>query len=110
MKRRRALNDLENDIRDHLAEYATLKAMGHTDGFLSRVVVTQALIYAVASYVPAAAAGYGLYRATEALADIPMRLTPSNLGLVLALTLVASLVSSLLTLNKVRSADPADLY
>ena len=101
---------LANDIRDHIVEYATLKAMGHTNGFLSGVVVTQAMIYALAAYLPAIVVGAGLYRATEALANIPMRLTSANLGLVLVLTLGASLVSAFLTLNKVRSAEPAELF
>jgi putative ABC transport system permease protein len=101
---------LANDIRDHITEYATLKAMGHTNGFLSRIVMTQALIYSVSAYVPAVAVGFVLYRATEALASIPMRLTPRNLALVLFLTLGASFISGLLTLKKVRSADPADLF
>jgi putative ABC transport system permease protein len=101
---------LANDIRDHITEYATLKAMGHTNASLSRVVVMQALIYSMAAYVPAVAAGAGLYRATESLANIPMRLTAANLGLVLVLTLGASFISALLTLNKVRSAEPAELF
>ena len=37
-------------------------------------------------------------------------LISANLGLVLVLTLGASLVSALLTLNKVRSAEPAELF
>ena len=101
---------LANDIRDHIVEYATLKAMGHTNAFLSGVVVTQAMIYALAAYLPAVVVGAGLYKATEALANIPMRLTSANLGLVLVLTLGASLVSAFLTLNKVRSAEPAELF
>jgi putative ABC transport system permease protein len=101
---------LANDIRDHLTEYATLKAMGHTNAFLSRIVLTQALIYSMAAYVPAVLVGFVLYRATEALANIPMQMTGQNLGLVLLLTLGASVVSGLLTLRKVRSADPADLF
>jgi putative ABC transport system permease protein len=101
---------LANDIRDHISEYATLKAIGHTNFFLSRVVVMQALIYSLAAYFPAVAAGAGLYKATEELANIPMRLTAVNLGSVLLLTLTASLVSALLTLDKVRSADPASLF
>lgn len=101
---------LANDIRDHLTEYATLKAMGHTNGFLSRIVMTQALIYSLAAYVPAVAVGWVLYRATESLANIPMRMTARNLALVGVLTVGASLVSGLLTLRKVRSADPADLF
>jgi hypothetical protein len=39
-----------------------------------------------------------------------MRLTTANLGTVLVLTLGASLVSAFLTLNKVRSAEPAELF
>jgi putative ABC transport system permease protein len=101
---------LANDIRDHIVEYATLKAMGHTNTFLSGVVMTQAMIYALAAYLPAVFVGAGLYKATEALANIPMRLTSANLVLVLVLTLGASLVSAILTLNKVRSAEPAELF
>jgi putative ABC transport system permease protein len=101
---------LANDIREHITEYATLKAMGHTNRYLSEVVVTQAMIYSLSAYVPAVIAGLGLYRATEALANIPMRMTPFNLGLVLVLTLAASFLSAILTLNKVRSADPAELF
>jgi putative ABC transport system permease protein len=101
---------LSNDIRDHITEYATLKAMGHTNAFLSRIVMTQAVIYSLSAYLPAVVAGWILYRATEALANIPMRMTPVNLGRVLLLTVGASLVSGLLTLRKVRSADPAELF
>ena len=34
---------LSNDVANHLREYATLKAMGYTDGFLSSVVMQQAI-------------------------------------------------------------------
>ena len=53
---------LSNDVRDHLPEYATLKAMGHSNGYLSRVVVTQALIYSVVAYIIAMAFGLGTLR------------------------------------------------
>lgn len=101
---------LSNDVRAHLPEYATLKAMGHTNGFLSRVVLVQAIIYATAAYLPAVILGTFLYRITETLANIPMVLTPANLVLVLILNVVAALASGLLTLRRVRRADPADLF
>jgi putative ABC transport system permease protein len=101
---------LSNDVRDHLPEYATLKAMGYTNAFLSRVVLVQSAIYAVAAYVPAVLLGSVLYRMTDTLANIPMILTPGNLALVLALNLAAAFASGLLTLRRVRSADPADLF
>jgi putative ABC transport system permease protein len=101
---------LSNDVRDHLPEYATLKAMGYTNASLSRVVLVQSAIYAVAAYVPAVLLGSVLYRMTDTLANIPMILTPGNLALVLALNLAAAFASGLLTLRRVRSADPADLF
>ncbi len=101
---------LSNDVREHLPEYATLKAMGHTNGFLSRVVLVQAIIYAVAGYVPAMILGALLYHMTETLANIPMVLTTVNLGIVLILNVVAAFSSGLLTLRRVRLADPADLF
>ena len=101
---------LSNDIRSHLEEYATLKAMGYTNGYLSAVVLAQGLIYSLVAYPPAVALGYALYRATQALAGIPMQLTAMNLGLALVLAVVVSLFAALLTVSKVRSANPADLF
>jgi putative ABC transport system permease protein len=101
---------LSNDVRRRLPEYATLKAIGHGNWFLGRTILLQGLIYSFSAYVPALVASYFLYRATERLANIPMRLTLSNIGIVLVLTVGFSLVSGLLTLRKLRSADPAELY
>lgn len=101
---------LSNDVRDHLAEYATLKAMGHSNAYLSRVVIEQAMIYAGAAYLVAVVLGFALYRATEALAGIPMRLTPGILGLTLLIASVIGLVSAVFTVEKVWRVDPAALF
>jgi putative ABC transport system permease protein len=101
---------LSNDVRDHLAEYATLKAMGHTNAFLGGVVVRQALMYAGAAYLIAVVLGFGLYLATEALAGIPMRLTARILALTLLVTVFIGLASSVFTVGKVWRADPAELF
>ncbi len=101
---------LSNDVRDHLAEYATLKAMGHSNGYLSRVVIVQALLYAGTAYLIATALGVLAYEATEALAGIPMRLTLGILALTLFVTAMVGLVSAVFTLDKVWRANPADLF
>jgi putative ABC transport system permease protein len=101
---------LSNDVRSHLPEYATLKAMGYTNRYLSRVVVLQALIYALGAFGPSVVVAYVAYRATEALASIPMRMTVANLALALVLAAVVSLLSALFTVGKLRTADPAELF
>ena len=73
-------------------------------------MLVQAAIYALAAYMPAVLLGVALYRVTEALANIPMILTPPTSALVLALNLAAAFASGLLALGKLRWADPADLF
>ena len=43
---------LFSDVQDHLREYATLKAMGYSNLFLSRVVLNEAYLLAVIGFVP----------------------------------------------------------
>jgi putative ABC transport system permease protein len=101
---------LSNDVRRHLPEYATLKAMGYTNRSLSGVVVVQALIYALGAFGPAVVLAYIAYRVTAALAQIPMRMTVSNLAIALAMAAAVSLLSALLSVGKLRTADPAELF
>jgi putative ABC transport system permease protein len=101
---------LAGDIRDHLPEYATLKAMGYGDGDLARVIQAQAGLYAAACYLPAVLLAAVVYRATDRLANIPMVLTGANLLTALVVTAITSQVAGALTVRKLRLADPADLF
>jgi putative ABC transport system permease protein len=101
---------LSNDVRRHLPEYATLKAMGYTNRSLSRVVVFQALMYAFGAFGPAVVLAYIAYQITAVLAKIPMRMTASNLAIALGMAVAVSLLSALLSVGKLRTADPAELF
>ena len=97
---------LSNDVRDHLPEYATLKAMGYSVWRLGRVVVEQSLIYMAISYVFAVILAVVVYGATEELAGIPMRLTAQNLLITLFLAIVTGFLSGFLSLSKLRVPSP----
>jgi putative ABC transport system permease protein len=101
---------LSNDVREHLPEYATLKAMGYSPSRLSRVVVEQSLIYVMIAFVLAVLLAIVVYWATQELAGIPMRLTLGNLLLTIILAIVAGFVSGFLSLSRLRAAQPADLF
>ena len=58
--------------QDHLRQYATLQAMGYAEGYLSRVVLFQAVIMAVAGYLPGVAAAWALYQLTTKAIAIPV--------------------------------------
>jgi putative ABC transport system permease protein len=98
------------DVNDHLAEYATLKAMGHSNLFLSGVVIQQAVILAVLGFLPGVLLCLLLYRVSSEATLLPLEMTwPRALG-VLALTTLMCMASALMALRKVRSADPADVF
>jgi len=43
---------LFSDVNNHLPQYATLKAIGYTDGYLRRVVLEEAVILSLLGYFP----------------------------------------------------------
>jgi len=98
------------DIKKHMPEYATLKAMGYRFGFLFRVVLNQALFLALGGYSLGAIAALGLYEVTILAAALPIGMTWERMGLVLLLTVGMCVSSALLAVRKVRTADPAELF
>ncbi len=101
---------LSNDIGNMLGEYATLKAMGYSDAYLTTVVLQQAVLLAVFGFLPSLAAAYGLYALVEWYAGIPMELTWSIALFVLAMSIGICIVSGVAALRKLYQAEPADLF
>jgi putative ABC transport system permease protein len=101
---------LATDITNRLPEYATLKAIGYSDGQLSRVVLQQAALISAPGYALGALASLGLYAVTAAATHLPVFMTPARLAGVLGLTLALAAGSALLALRRLRSADPAALF
>jgi len=98
------------DIRNHLAEYATCKAIGYRDGFLFQVVLWQANLLALIGFLPGFVASLGIYEVTRQAARLPIGMTSARAAFVLVLTFLMCLCSGALALRKLRSADPADLF
>jgi putative ABC transport system permease protein len=101
---------LFNEVNDHLPQFATLKAMGHPPRFISGIVLHEALLMAVAGFIPGLLAGAGLYVLIEHFTQIRMFLTPGRILLIIALTSGMWLIAGHLALKKVHSTDPADLF
>jgi putative ABC transport system permease protein len=101
---------LSSDVTNHLPEYATLKAMGYSGGYLSRVVLGQAAILAVLGFVPGLVLSEVLYVATAWQTKLPLDMTLLRIVSVLGLSLFMCLVSAVVALRKLYHADPADLY
>ena len=52
---------LYTDVSDHLKEYATLKAMGFADAFILLIVIQEAFLLVISSFIPATIISTGMY-------------------------------------------------
>jgi putative ABC transport system permease protein len=98
------------DVSDHLHEYATLRAFGYSNRFVSGIVLQQAAILAVLGYLPGVAAAHWLYQRAGEATQLPLHLTGERLLTVFLLTLLMCSISGVLALNKVRRLDPAEVF
>jgi putative ABC transport system permease protein len=98
------------DVADHLPQFATLKAIGYPDGFVVRLVLTEALLLALVGFAAGYAISLGLYVLAEAGTGLPMRLTPGRAAVVLVLTVAMCAVAGLIAVRKVLRADPAEVF
>jgi putative ABC transport system permease protein len=101
---------LATDVADHAAEYATLKAIGYPNRYLSLVVLQEALILAALGFVVGLPATLGLYYLLTDITGLPMRMTLARAGLILVLTFAMCAGSGLLAVRKVKKVDPADVF
>ena len=101
---------LYTEVADHLAEYATLKAMGYADRYLLLVVFQEALILAVIGYLPGFGLSLVLYNMTKAATSLPVMMTVARAIAVLILTIVMCVISGAIAVRKLSAADPADIF
>lgn len=101
---------LYTDISEHLSEYATLKAMGYADRALLLVVLQEGVILAVLGFIPSVIASIGIYQLLVVLTRIPLVMQASVALQVFILTILMCSISGAIATNKLRSADPADVF
>lgn len=101
---------LYSDVSDHLPEYATLKAMGYTDNYLLRVLLQEALLLAALGYLPALLLSFGIYQLTFTATLLPIAMKLDRAINVFILTVIMCTISGAIAMQKLRSADPADIF
>jgi len=101
---------LYTDVADHIAEYATLKAMGYKNLYLLVVVFQEALILSVLGYIPGISLSVGLYALTRNATNLPLFMGSLRAIQVLVLTIVMCAISGAIAMRKLQSADPADIF
>lgn len=101
---------LSGDVSRHLGEYATLKAMGYSNNYLTGVVVRQAVILAIIGFAVGWLVSLALFAVTSIGAGIPIRMDLRITVFVFIATLVMCCCSGIGALRKAHRAQPADLF
>ena len=98
------------DVSEHLNEYATLRAIGYKNRFVSGIVLQQAVILAILGYLPGLAIVWWLYGKAAAATNLPLYITRERAITVFLMTLAMCAISGLMAVRKVRKLDPAEVF
>jgi len=101
---------LYTEVSDHLAEYATLKAIGYTHNYLLKVILQEAFLLAVLGYMPGIIFSLFMYQSAREATLLPVFMSFDRATTVLILTIIMCFVSGAIAVRKLRSADPADIF
>ena len=101
---------LFSGVSEHLAEFATLKAIGYSDRRLFWVVLQQALILSILGFIPGLLLALGVYQIVQAATVLPIRMTLLRILAVYPLTAIMCTLAGTLAMRRLSSADPAEIF
>jgi len=101
---------LYSDVSSHLAEYATLKAMGYRNSYLLNVVFQESIILAILGYIPGFLLSIFLYEMTKTATFLPLSMGLGRASFVLLLSLLMCAMSGAIAMRRLRQADPAEIF
>ncbi len=101
---------LYTNISDHLQEYATLKAIGYSRRYMLNIVFQQALIIGILGYIPGLLITIIQYEFTKQATLLPIEMTWQRAAYVLVATIIMCSISGVSAMNKLKSANPADIF
>jgi putative ABC transport system permease protein len=95
--------------KDHLDEFATLRAIGASGSYLRMVIALQAVISAIVGFLLALVLSIGVAKMT-ADAALPVVMTPGLTVGLFALTVIMCVVSGFSSIIKVMRVDPVTVF
>ena len=98
------------DISDHLAEFATLKAIGYRNSFFVWLILAESFYLCCFGFVPGWIVSWLLYEYLASLTGLSMIMTPVKVIVVYIASLAMCIVSGCIAMRRLFSADPASLF
>ena len=100
---------LYSSTKDHIHEFATLRALGSSAGYIHKVILTQAALSAVIGYALGMMIALLILYLSKGSA-LPLVMTPGLAFSLFALTIAMCAISALSAIVKVTKIDPATVF
>jgi putative ABC transport system permease protein len=100
---------LYSSTKDHLNEFATLRALGSSAGYIHKVILAQAGLSAVLGYMLGMSIALTVVYLSEGTA-LPIVMSPELAAVLLGLTVAMCGVSAMSAIGKVMRIDPAMVF
>jgi putative ABC transport system permease protein len=100
---------LYSSTKDHLTEFATLRALGSSSTYIHKVILTQATASAVAGYILGMLVSLVVVEISRGTA-LPISLTPQLAVFLFAVTVAMCVLSAVSSIYKVTKIDPAMVF
>jgi putative ABC transport system permease protein len=100
---------LYSSTKDHINEFATLRAIGSSSSYIYKVILFQAVLSAVIGFAIAAGIGWVIVQATANTA-LPVVMTPMLLVSLFLLTVAMCVLSAIAAIVQVMRIDPAMVF
>lgn len=94
---------------DRIKDYGTLKAVGASGNYITRLVVTQSVIYALTGYLVSLLLLI-ISKIGMAKGGLIISLTPALLGFLFITTLIISVGSSFFSIRKLKTVEPSSVF
>jgi putative ABC transport system permease protein len=100
---------LYSSTKDHINEFATLRALGSSSGYIYKVILAQAAMSALLGYALGMTIAMAIVVSAKGSA-LPIMMTPELALTLLALTLSMCAISAISAIFKVTRIDPAMVF
>ena len=101
---------LSSEITNRMREFATMKALGYSEGFIYSVGIQQGLLFSMLGYFPSLLLSFLLYRVLRAASGFPVYMDWSRVLTIFGMTMAMCAIAAFLALGKIKRADPAELF
>jgi putative ABC transport system permease protein len=100
---------LYSSTKDHINEFATLRALGSSAGYIYKVILAQAAMSAMLGYMLGMVIALAIVYAAQGTA-LPILMTPELAAALFALTFFMCAISAISAIFKVTKIDPATVF